>query len=53
MERPRGEMRPMLGYWDRANAIDQFEKGNTVPRAANVRGGIEDDRAGGDNSVCS
>jgi hypothetical protein len=35
------------------NAIDQFEKGNTVPRAADVRGGIEDDRAGSHTSVCS
>jgi hypothetical protein len=32
------------------NAIDQFEKGNTVPRAADVRSGIRDDRAGGDAS---
>ena len=35
------------------NAIEQFEKGNTVPRAADARGGIEDDRVGGDASVCS
>ena len=25
------------------NAIDQFETGNTGPRAADVRGGVEDD----------
>jgi hypothetical protein len=35
------------------NEIEQFEKGNTVPRAADVRGGIKDDRFGGDASVCS
>jgi NADH dehydrogenase len=29
------------------SAIDQFEKGNTVPQAADVRGGIEGYRAGG------
>jgi hypothetical protein len=28
------------------NAIDQSEKGNNAPRAADVRGGIGDDRAG-------
>src|SRR6266436_6920509 len=35
------------------NAIDQFEKGNSVPRAADVRGGIKDDRAGSHTPVCS
>src|SRR5882757_8902217 len=35
------------------NAIDQFEKGNTVPRAADVRGGTKDDCAGSRTPVCS
>jgi hypothetical protein len=35
------------------NAIDQFGNGNTVPQAADVRGGIKDDRAGSHTPVCS
>src|SRR6266702_5004244 len=35
------------------SAIDQFEERNTVPRAADARGGLEDDRAGNHNLVCS
>src|SRR5712675_2974341 len=35
------------------NAIDQFEKENTVPRAVSERGGIKDDRAGSHTPVCS
>src|ERR1700676_1731452 len=35
------------------NAIDEFEKGNIVPRTTDVRGGIKDDRAGSHTPVCS
>jgi len=46
------EVRDALAIGPRS-AIDQFEKGNTVPRAADVRSGIKDDRAGSHTPVCS
>src|SRR5258707_12847762 len=46
------EVRDALAIGPR-NAIDQFQVGNTGLRAADVRGGIEDDRAGSHAPVCS
>jgi hypothetical protein len=46
------EVRNALAIGPR-NAIDQFGNGNSVPQAADVRGGIKDDRAGSHTPVCS
>jgi hypothetical protein len=44
----------MLWLLDRATQLlTHLEKGNTVSRAADVRGGIKDDCAGSHTPVCS
>ena len=42
----------MHGLLDRTTQLTEFGKGNAVPRAADMRGGIEDDRAGSHAPVC-